>query len=111
MISRIDSERVELSAALMFYFALGAIAAPYGASILITSFGPSALFVMIAVGHAVLVLYGLTRMRVRATPKERTRYIYAPRTSFLIGRLTGRSRNTGLTLIAAPDALLKQAQS
>lgn len=87
-----DSERVELSAALMFYFALGAIAAPYGASILITNFGPSALFVMIAVGHAVLVLYGLTRIRVRATPKERTRYIYAPRTSFLIGRLTGRSR-------------------
>ncbi|MEP3053109.1 MFS transporter [Ascidiaceihabitans sp.] len=83
-----DSERVELSAALMFYFALGAIAAPYAASVLINSFGPPALFIMIAAGHAILVLYGLTRMRARPTPDTRTRYIYAPRTSFLVGRLT-----------------------
>lgn len=83
-----DSERVELSAALMFYFALGAIAAPYAASVLINSFGPPALFIMIASGHAILVVYGLTRMRARPTPDTRTRYIYAPRTSFLVGRLT-----------------------
>ena len=83
-----DSERVELSAALMFYFALGAIAAPYGASVLINLYGPPALFLMIAAGHAILVVYGLTRMRARPTPTTRTRYIYAPRTSFLIGRLT-----------------------
>ncbi|WP_299747164.1 MFS transporter [uncultured Tateyamaria sp.] len=87
------SERVELSAALMFYFALGAIAAPITASALIDAFGPPALFAMIAVGHAILIVFGLARMRARATPTERTRYIYAPRTSFLIGRLTGRSRD------------------
>ncbi|MEX0371077.1 MAG: MFS transporter, partial [Tateyamaria sp.] len=87
------SERVELSAALMFYFALGAIAAPVTASALIDAFGPPALFAMIAVGHVVLILFGLARMRARAAPTERTRYIYAPRTSFLIGRLTGRSRD------------------
>jgi MFS family permease len=39
-----DYERVELSAALMFFYAVGAIAAPYTASILMQSFGPTALF-------------------------------------------------------------------
>ena len=87
-----SSERVELSAALMFYYAVGAIAAPFTASALIDAYGPSALFAMIAVGHAVLIIFGLARMRARATPARRTRYIYSPRTSFLVGRLTGRSR-------------------
>jgi MFS family permease len=88
-----SSERVELSAALMFHFALGAIAAPLVASWLIDAFGPPAMFVMIAVGHAVLVVFGLVRMRARPGVERRTRYIYAPRTSFLIGRLTGRDRD------------------
>jgi MFS family permease len=88
-----SSERVELSAALMFYYALGAIAAPLAASVLIDSYGPAALFAMIAFGHGILILFGLARMRARATPRKRTRYVYAPRTSFLIGRLIGRSRD------------------
>lgn len=86
------SERVELSAALMFFFAVGAIAAPFTASALIDTFGPPAMFAMISIGHGMLIVFGLLRMRSRATPTHRTRYIYAPRTSFLIGRLTGRSR-------------------
>ncbi|MEM1072937.1 MAG: MFS transporter [Pseudomonadota bacterium] len=88
-----DDERVELSAALMFYFALGAIAAPYLASLLIDVFGPSALFALIAVGHIVLIAFGLARMRARPAPADRTRYTYAPRTSFTIGRLTGKTRS------------------
>ncbi len=87
-----SDQRVELSAALMFWFAVGAIAAPYLASYLMEWFGPPALFAMIAVGHVVLVIFGLTRMRARATPKERTAYVWSPRTSFLIGRLLGKSR-------------------
>jgi MFS family permease len=87
-----SEERVELSAALMFYFALGAIAAPYVASALIDWFGPGALFTMISVGHLVLIVFGISRMRARAAV-TRTRYVYAPRTSFLIGRLMGRSRD------------------
>ena len=86
-------ERVELSAALMFHFALGAIAAPYVASKLIAAYGPPALFAMIAVGHAVLVVFGIARMRARPAPTARTNYIWAPRTSFLIGRLLGRQRD------------------
>lgn len=86
-----SEERVELSAALMFWFALGAIAAPYIASALIEAFGPDALFAMISLGHMMLILFGLSRMRVRSAAIK-TRYVYAPRTTFLIGRLLGRSR-------------------
>jgi len=90
-----SSERVELSAALMFFFALGAIAAPYVASRLINAYGPPAMFVMVAAAHLVLVLFGLGRMRARParTGTARTRYVYAPRTSFTIGRLMGRQRD------------------
>ncbi|MFU8865115.1 MAG: MFS transporter [Rhodobacterales bacterium] len=87
------SERVELSAALMFFFALGAIAAPLLASTLIELYGPSAMFVMIGAGHGALVVFGLIRMQMRPGALRRTRYIWAPRTSFLIGRLTGRTRD------------------
>ena len=86
-------ERVELSAALMFWFAIGAIFAPYVASVLIESYGPKALFLMISGGHALLIFFGLTRMRARPTRENKTRYVYAPRTSFLIGRLTKRGRD------------------
>jgi MFS family permease len=86
-----DDERVELSAALMFWYATGAIAAPYAASILMEHFGPPALFAMIAVGHAVLVIFGFLRMRARPT-RHKTPYVYAPRTSFLVGRLTRSNR-------------------
>jgi MFS family permease len=89
-------ERVELSAALMFFFAVGAIASPLVASSLIDWFGPSALFMLMAGGHAVLVVFGVIRMWARPTRRARTRYIYAPRTSFIIGRLTGRSREQPL---------------
>jgi MFS family permease len=87
------SERVELSAALMFYFAVGAIAAPLLASTLMERFGPAALFAMLALAHAGLVAFGLVRMRVRAAPPTRTPYVWLPRTSFTIGRLFGHRRD------------------
>lgn len=88
-------QRVELSAALMFWYAVGAIASPLLASLLIESFGPPALFVMISAGHAALILFGFARMRARPTLGARTPYVYSPRTSFLIGRLLGRMRDEG----------------
>lgn len=88
-----SEERVELSAALMFWFATGAIFAPYLASVLIEGYGPGALFAMISVGHAVLVVFGLARMHARPTQAKRTPYVYAPRTSFVIGRLLGKDRD------------------
>lgn len=87
-----SEERAELSAALLFFFAVGAIVSPVVVSRLIDTAGPASLFAFIAAGHVALVLYSLVRMLVRPTNAERTRYIYAPRTSFLIGRLTRRER-------------------
>ncbi|TCL09946.1 putative MFS family arabinose efflux permease [Shimia isoporae] len=87
-----SEERVELSAALMFFFAVGAIGAPLFASRLIQAFGPEALFILIAAGHALLIVFGLSRMLARPTVEHRTRYVYAPRTSFTIGRITRRQR-------------------
>jgi len=93
-----DEDRVELSAALMFFYATGAIGAPYLASALIEGFGPKALFGLIAVGHVGLVIFGIIRMRARPTRPHRVGYVYVPRTSFGIGRLLRRSRDAG-----APD--------
>ncbi len=90
-----DDQRVELSAALMFFYALGAIAAPLAASKLIEAFGPSAMFIMIAAAHIALVIFGISRMRVRPTRTERTRYVWSPRTSFIIGRMTRGFRDKG----------------
>ncbi len=86
-------ERVELSAALMFFYALGAIASPLIASSLIDAYGPASLFILIMAGHVVLVVFGLARMRARPTSDSKTPYIYAPRTSFTIGRLLKRHRD------------------
>ncbi|MFN3824189.1 MAG: MFS transporter [Pseudorhodobacter sp.] len=86
-------ERVELSAALMFLYAVGAIASPWLAALVIEAFGPSAMFLMIALSHVALILFGIARMRARPSPDERTAYTYEPRTSFLIGRLLGRGRD------------------
>lgn len=89
-----DMERVELSAALMFLYATGAIASPWTVSILIDNYGPSAMFAFVSAAHILLIIFGLFRMRTRKT-NTRTRYVYAPRTSFLIGRLLGKSRVRG----------------
>ncbi|MDI3335314.1 MFS transporter [Defluviimonas aestuarii] len=86
-----DEERVELSAALMFLYALGAIASPLIASSLIAWFGPASMFVFIATIHLGLLAFGALRMRARPAPSDRTRYVYTPRTSFLIGRLLKRN--------------------
>jgi MFS family permease len=87
------AERVELSAALMFLYAVGAIGAPYVASVLIEGFGPASMFWMVSVAHVALVVFGLIRMRARPSPEARTRFVAAPRQSFLVGRLTGRLRD------------------
>ena len=81
---------VELSASLLFWYAIGAIASPLLSSVLIEEYGPSALFVFISVAHIVLATVGLARMLSRPTVEEKTPYRYMPRTSFVIGRLFKR---------------------
>lgn len=87
-----QSERVELSAALMFLYAVGAIASPVIASVLIEWYGPPGMFAFIALAHFILVIFGVIRMRARPSPHTRTDYTYVPRTSFLIGKLLKRDK-------------------
>lgn len=88
-----QDERVELSAAHMFLYAVGATASPLIAAALIAAYGPAAMFVFIAVAHVVLIVFGLVRMRARPAPGSRTRYVNALRTTFIAGRLTKHSRD------------------
>ncbi len=90
-----DDQRIELSAALMFCFAAGAIVAPLTTSALITAFGPSALFYFISAAHIGLIGFGIVRMRRRAPSQERRPYVWIPRTSFLVGRLFRRNDKDG----------------
>ena len=76
----------------MFLYAVRAIASPFAASVLIDLFAPSAMFLLIGVAHVLLINFGIIRIRARPSGGARTAYTYAPRTSFLIGRLLGRGR-------------------
>ncbi|MDA9952847.1 MFS transporter [Planktomarina sp.] len=88
-----SDERVELSAALLFYFAIGAIASPIIAALLIQEFGAGSFFVFIASAHFLLAVIGGLRMLLGDVALSKTAYIYSPRTSFLVGRLTKRLRD------------------
>ena len=83
-----SDERVELSAALLFYFAIGAIASPIVAALLIETFGAGSFFVFIAIAHLLLAAIGGLRLLLGDTALSKTPYIYTPRTSFMLGRLT-----------------------
>ena len=90
-----SDERVELSAALLFYFAIGAIASPIVAAMLIQKFGAGAFFAFIAAAHFLLAVIGGLRMLLGDIALSKTSYIYSPRTSFMVGRLTNILRDPG----------------
>ncbi len=83
---------IEVNASLIFIYGIGAIFSPLVTSSLIEGFGPSALFIFIALAHVLLVLFSLLRMRARPTSATRTSYAYIPRTSFTIGKLLRRNK-------------------
>ncbi len=83
---------VELSAALMFYYGMGAIISPFLASYLIDRHGTTMLFAMIASAHLLLALFGIYRMIRGDQAHVRRRYKYLPRTTFTVGHLFGRSK-------------------
>ena len=88
-----SDERVELSAGLLFYFAIGAIASPIVAALLIENFGTQSFFIFIGSAHLLLAGVGGIRLLLGDHAIVKTPYIYAPRTSFLLGRLTKRLRD------------------
>jgi MFS family permease len=82
---------VELNAALLFFYSLGAIISPTVSAALIEAYGPAALFLFIAGAHLALILFSLFRMTVRPAPEPTAPYRYVPRTTLIIGRLLGLS--------------------
>ncbi len=88
---------VELNAALIFFYSLGAIVSPLATAALVSAYGPSALFAFAAVAHLALIGFTLYRMTRRASPTPQTPYSYLPRTSMILARLFRRpnGQNTG----------------
>ena len=84
---------VELSSSLLFNYALGAIASPLIASFVISLYGPSSMFVLIAAAHVVLLAFSTVRMAVGPASERKTSLVYMPRTSFLFARLLKRNNN------------------
>lgn len=83
---------VELNAALIFFYSIGAIISPTVSAWLIGAYGPAALFQFIAAAHLSLIVFALYRMSRRKAAQPVTRYVMVPRTSMIIGRLMGRRR-------------------
>jgi MFS family permease len=86
---------VELNAALIFFYSIGAIISPIVSAWLIALAGPSAMFAFMAAVHVALVAFTLYRMTRRSGTEPRAPYRYLPRTSMLLGRMfkSGNGRN------------------
>jgi MFS family permease len=84
---------VELNAALIFFYSLGAIVSPIVSARLITVYGPSALFLFIAAAHLALIVFALYRMTQRKAAQPVAPYQMVPRTSMIIARLFRRPSN------------------
>lgn len=90
---------VELNAALIFIYSIGAIASPIVSAWLMALTGPAAMFHFMAAVHVALVAFTLFRMTRRSGTDPRTPYRYIPRTSMLLGRMfkgsNGLKRRSG----------------
>jgi len=95
---------VELNAAIMLFFSIGATISPTVSARLIAAYGPEALFLFLAAAHLALILFALYRMTRRAAGPAITPYRYLPRTSMVLARLFSRSNGTSETDKSAGDA-------
>ncbi len=88
---------VELNAALIFFYSIGAIISPIVSAWLIALAGPGAMFSFMAAAHLALVTFTLYRMTRRSSAEPRAPYRYLPRTSMLLGRMFkgGNGRGNG----------------
>ncbi|MCO6392722.1 MFS transporter [Aliihoeflea aestuarii] len=86
---------VKVAAALMFFYAIGAVIGPLTSSLLLTQFGNPALFYYLAGVYAFFIAVTLYRMRVRSAPppEERGRFTALIRTSPFFARLAHRPRD------------------
>ncbi len=94
---------VELAAAMMFLFGVGAIISPFISAMLMEMYGPAAMFAYISAAHVVLIVFGLYRMTRRETPDLRTAYSYMPRTSITLGQLIGKRKKLDAAGAITPE--------
>lgn len=87
-------DMTDLSASLIFFFALGAIASPVLAGALIDRFGPASLFHYFAVLHILLFLFGSYRVIKRPVIHFTKPYRYIPRTSLFIAKTVKNLRSS-----------------
>lgn len=80
-------DAIELNAALVFLFGVGAIVSPLISAGLIERFGPSALFLYVAFAHVTLILFAIWRAFRRPAVVQKTPHRIMPRTSFTLGQL------------------------
>ncbi len=88
---------VGINASLILLYAVGAIASPLITSSLLGQFGPPALFLFIALAHALLLMFSFYRMKIRPAAVQRTSYTYIPRTTYIIGKLLKRQQKSPAT--------------
>lgn len=86
-------EFVQVNAALMLFYSLGAIVGPFLASLLMEWFGPNWLFYFSAAVYALMVLLVAWRMRARdpVPDSQRGKFVALLRTSPLFAKLARRS--------------------
>ncbi|HUF86875.1 MAG TPA: MFS transporter [Thermohalobaculum sp.] len=94
---------VELNAALIFFYSLGAIVAPLAAARLVSLFGPPALFAFASVAHLALIAFTLYRITRRRTTAPVAPYRYLPRTSMILARLLGRTNGNAGEAVGPRD--------
>jgi len=85
-------EFLEMSASLIFFYALGAMVAPAFAGYLIEAYGPPAMFTFIMAAHVFLLCYTFWRYLVRPVSGTPRPYRYIPRTTLFIVDLVRRKK-------------------
>jgi len=88
----IPDDVLDLSASLIFFYALGAIISPIIAGYFIGIFGTSYLFIHISLAHIVLMAFTVIRAIARPVSADDKPYVYYPRTTMFIANII-RARN------------------
>ena len=86
---------VELNAALIFFFSVGAIVSPTASAWLIALAGANAMFLFMAGAHLLLIAFTLYRMTRRRSAEPQAPYRYLPRTSMILGRMFKAGNGNG----------------
>lgn len=82
-----SDQMLDLSASLIFFYAIGAIVSPIIAGYVIDIFGPPYLFTYVSLAHILLMLYTIFRGFVRPSVTIEKPYAYMPRTTMFIANL------------------------